>query len=337
MRSLAVAVPVHDPTGAIGDPELPTLALALHPDAAEAQLARVPSLAAAGAGPLVRIAVLRHKPGRRCLIAYELERYGTVLGKIQRRRYGKSGFRLLAALRVAGLDGEGDGIAVPEPLGSIGAFRMWLQREAPGRRATEKIDAGDDDGRLARRIAEAAHKLHRAGVPAERRHGVGDELRILDACLERVAAVEPRLAPRLQRLSRRCARAPEHLAGAPSSGIHRDFYADQVLVDGNRLTLVDFDLYCEGDPALDIGNFLGHVAEQALRMRGDANAFRGFENELEARFGELAGADACARVPVWTALTVARHVYLSTRFEERRALTERLVNVAEERLAEAGL
>src|SRR5437773_3836244 len=29
--------------------------------------------------------------------------------------------------------------------------------------------------------------------------------------------------------------------------------------------LLDFDLYCQGDPALDIGNFVGHLTEQSLR------------------------------------------------------------------------
>src|SRR2546426_9353652 len=38
-----------------------------------------------------------------------------------------------------------------------------------------------------------------------------------------------------------------------------------VIVNGERLFLLDFDLYCEGDPALDIGNFLGHITEQSLR------------------------------------------------------------------------
>jgi hypothetical protein len=42
-------------------------------------------------------------------------------------------------------------------------------------------------------------------------------------------------------------------------------------------------------------------------------------------------------VAAWTALTVARHVFLSTRFDDRRRLTEALVEVAEERLAEARL
>jgi len=324
-----VTIPVFDPTGAACDPALPTLSLALDPDVAELELRRLPALAAARR--LSSIRVVRHKPGRRCLVAYALGGFGTVYGKTQRRRYGKSGHRLLAALRAAGFDGARDGIAVPEPLGVVGSFRMWLQREARG------VGAGDlhDDPagqRLAPRIAEAAHKLHRAGVEPDRRHGVADELRILEECLGLVAAAQPRLAPRIERLLAACGRAAGRLPAARHCGIHRDFYPDQVLVDGDRLTIVDFDLFCLGDPALDVGNYVGHVTEHALRTRGDAEAFAPFEHELEERFGELAGPAARERVPTWTALTLARHVYLSTRFDDRCPMTEPLLELAEERL-----
>ena len=325
-RSLALLPPV--PEAAV-DPALPTLAAALDLERAQAELRRLPALA--GAGPLLSVRVVRHKPGRRCLIAYELEGFGTAYGKIQRRRYGKSGHRLLVALREAGFDGRADGIAVPEPLGVVGAFRMWLQREAPGRSATEEINRGDAR-RLAGRIAAAALKLHRAAVPAERTHTPADELRILRDCLGAVAGADDRLERRITRLLDACERVAAALAGAPHCGIHRDFYSDQVLVDGDRLTLVDFDLYCLGDPALDIGNYLGHVTEQALRTRGSEDGFAGFEEALVERFVAGADAGARARIPAWTALTLARHVYLSTRFEERRHLTDAILDVAERRL-----
>lgn len=317
---------MHDPSRAALDPELPALALALDPIRAQEELTRLPALAGTA---IEEIRVVRHKPGRRCLVAYDLGDAGTVYGKVQRRRYGKSGHRLLASLRAAGFDGEKDGIAVPEPLGVVGAFRMWLQREVAGQPCAELLH----NAALGSRVAEAAHKLHAAGVTPERQeHGPEEELRILEECLGQVAAERPRLASRLGRLLDRCARAARGLARASRCGIHRDFYADQLLVDGPRLTLVDFDLYCLGDPALDAGNFLGHVTEQALRTRGDSAAFAPFEEALVERFAELAGVEAARRVPVWAALTLARHVYLCTQFDDRRRLLEPLLELAAERL-----
>ena len=72
-------------------------------------------------------------------------------------------------------------------------------------------------------------------------------------------------------------------------GIHRDFYPDQVLIDGDHLYVIDFDLYCMGDPALDIGNFMGHIIEHSLRILGYPAALKEVENAMEERFMELSG------------------------------------------------
>jgi len=96
--------------------------------------------------------------------------------------------------------------------------------------------------------------------------------------------------------------------------------------------LVDFDLYCHGDPGLDVGNFIGHLTEESLRTFGDAAAWRDREQAMEDRFVELSGQAVRASVRAYTTLTLVRHIYLSTQFAERTAWTERLVELCEERL-----
>src|SRR5947208_10308607 len=292
-----------------------------------------------GSVQLRTIRVTRYKPGRRCVIEYEVgvERPDgspeavVLVGKVMAHRYGKSGYRLLDAFWRAGFQsGSPDGISVPEPVGHVPKFQMWLQRKVPGRAATALL-AAPGGVALARRIAEAADKLHRAKVPTERRHTMADELRILHERLPTVAQAEPQWAGRIERLLEAC----DHLGTATpkpaTCGIHRDFYADQVIVDGERLFLLDFDLYCEGDPALDIGNFMGHITEQSLRTLGDAGALVDREQALEERFVELSGV-APAAVRAYATLTLVRHIYLSTQFLERRPFTQSLVELCEERL-----
>jgi hypothetical protein len=105
-----------------------------------------------------------------------------------------------------------------------------------------------------------------------------------------------------------------------------------VLVSNGRLYLLDFDLFCEADPGLDVGNFLGHLTELGLRIYGDAGALAAVERRLEDRFVALAGERVRWSVRVFAALTIARHVYLSTRFPDRSRLTGALLTVAEQRL-----
>lgn len=337
-------IEVLDPFDAARDPALPTVALALDPHEAQRQLGRrrLPRLTGPDGFARVRaIRVTRHKPGRRCVIEYDLEveraemppERVTLVGKVRVARFGLSGYRLLSAFWDAGFDAASpDSISVPEPIGAVAKFNMWLQRKVPGECAAELL-AAPNGVDLARRIAEAAHKVHRARVPAAGRHTMADELRILRECLARVAQAEPGRARRIDSLLAACERlAIGTLACAPV-GIHRDFYADQVMVDGARLYLLDFDLYCEGEPALDIGNFIGHVTEQSLRVFGRPDALADRDVALQDRFAELAGEELRAAVTTYATLTLARHVYLSTLFPERHRFTGALLELCEERLA----
>jgi hypothetical protein len=208
---------------------------------------------------------------------------------------------------------------------------MWLQRKAPGVPATDLL-TGPDGPALALRIAQAAHKIHHAGVGTDRRHSMGDELRILHKRLPEVVREEPRWDERVNAILSQCDRLGHATRELPVGGIHRDFYADQVIVDGDRLHVIDFDLYCQGSPALDIGNFIGHVTEQSLRSEGSPSSLAGVEQAMEDRFTELAGEVARLVVRSYATLTLARHIYLSRCFPERRPFTERLMDLVEERL-----
>jgi glycosyltransferase involved in cell wall biosynthesis len=337
-----VTVPVIDQFGVDGDPEIPQLARALDPAEAQRQLGRhLPRLAGEdGYVHLREIRVTRYKPGQRCLIEYnvEVERPDAppenvvLIGKVRAGHSARGSYRLLDRLWNAGFnEGSADGVLVPEPIGIVNDFRMWLQRKVAGRPATELL-VGPGGIALGRRIAEAAFKLHHSGVPAERPHTMADELRILHARVPKVAGVDSISAERIERILAAADRLGADTPEPITCGIHRDFYPDQVMVDGGRLYLVDFDLYCEGDPGLDIGNFLAHVTEQSLRTFGDPEALVAVEKAMQERFVELSGEATRAAVRAYAILTLARHVYLSTLKPERQPFTRSLLELCEERL-----
>jgi len=334
------SIKVSDPFGVASDQQMPTLALALDPVEAQTEFSRLKGMSAHRTVRLQAIRVTRYKPHRRCMIEYEIDVEGpdatfetfTLIGKVRAKRFGKSGHQLLTRIRQAGfgIDSE-DGISVPEPLGTISKFRMWLQLKVPGQVATDLLSASNGVG-LVRRIAEASHKLHKAGVPAERRHTMSNELEILRECLLTVAREEQALSGRILRLLEACVRLGRATPVPALCGIHRDFYADQLIVDGPRLYLIDFDLYCEGDAGLDVGNFVGHITEQSLRIFGDSRALADLERAMEERFVELAGVGIRAAVRSYATLTLARHIYLSTLLPARRPFTLNLLELCEQRL-----
>jgi hypothetical protein len=335
-------VTLSDPFGAAADPGLPTLAAALDPVEAKGEFKRrLPRLSGeTGRLRLQAIRVTRHKRGRRCVVEYDVQverppspAYAlTLIGKVRARRFGHESFRLLESISNAGFqDHSPDGISVPEPIGVIPRFQMWFQSRVPGRTADQLL-SGTKGGSIGRRIAEAIHKLHCACLPTDRHHTMEDELRILNDCLASVARQVPAWVERLQRLSAACERLGAGVPAPKPCGIHRDFYPAQVLVNDGRLFLIDFDLYCLGDPALDVGNFIGHMIEQSLRESGDPNALAGPQQAIEDRFVDLSGEACLPAIRAYTTLTLARHVYLSTVFPERQRFAGALLELCEQRL-----
>jgi len=335
-------VSVSDPLAARNDPQLPTLALALDPIIVQKQFKRRLARLAGDDGMvyLNAIRVTRHKPGRRCVLEYDVEvrradappESLTLVGKMRARRYGKADYQLLDEVWNAGFQANAaDGVSVPEPIGVVPRLQMWLQRKVPGELSTAAL-LKPDGATLVRRIADAIHKLHRAGVPADRCHTMKDELRILHERVPLAARSKPDWSARLARILAACDRLAATVPEQRSCGIHRDFYSAQVIAGKSRIWLLDFDLYCQGDPALDIGNFLGHLTEQSLRVFGDARALANRERAMEDRFVELSGESSRRAVRAYATLTLARHIYLSSQRPEGASLTEPLMELCEQHL-----
>lgn len=315
-------VEVVDPFGCGMDAKMPFLVHALDPHWMQRHFP----------GKLRAIRVTRCKTGRRCLIEYEMEDRTALIGKVRAKGLDDSAYRLLESLRQTGFGPDAaDGVQVPRPVALIPELQMWLQEKVPGTTATRLLP-GPGGVALARRIAEAIHKLHAAGIPARKRHTMADELQILHERVPLVAEKKPHWAERIDRVLEMADRLGATVPEPHGCGIHRDFYADHVIVDGRRLSLVDFDLYCEGDPGLDAGNFIAHLTEQSLRELGDASALSDREQALEERFMELAGERTRGAVRAYTTLTLVRHIYLSTLFPERQPFTEALLELCEQRL-----
>jgi aminoglycoside phosphotransferase (APT) family kinase protein len=314
------------------DPDLPQLAIALEPHRV------LPALAAAlgyAAGTLRRceVRLVRHKPGRRAIVRYEIEctegRAETLLGKLRAKGPDRQTARVQADLRAAGLDGSApDGVGVPAPRGHIDSLHLWLQEAVPGEPLARHISPGADLAPVARTGAALA-RLHATAPVSDRRWTLADEADVLDDALRRAAERLPHVAVRLAAVG---AIARDRLAALPppaARGLHRDFYYDQVLVDGDRIWLVDLDLYACGDPAIDIANFLAHLDELALRRHGDVGAYARQAETFLAGYATVAPLPEVPRIAILRAVSIARHVFISTRFADRRHITSDLLAHAE--------
>lgn len=303
----------------------------------------VPAVLAACAGALAPdlepdgVRLVRHKRGRRCLVHYRFRapdgaRVG-IFGKARAKGLDTRAERTQRLLFERGLDMEApDGVMVPETLGRSEPLKMWFQRAVPGETGTALFVPGADPT-LARRAAEALVRLHRTDLGTTRRWTIEDEIGMLKTRLAEARDARPSLAAPIVFIGMLARTLAARLPVTTATGIHRDFYPDQLLFDGRRVAIVDLDLHARGDAALDAGNFLAHLTELALRRHGSPEALAPLEAAFTARFRELSPEIPAEAIAIHAALSLARHVSISIRIPERNHLTGRIAELALDRLA----
>jgi hypothetical protein len=127
----------------------------------------------------------------------------------------------------------------------------------------------------ARRAGEALARLH--GMPSEAGPGPGTQFEALrfqlDATCSMAAALLPALGQPAVKVADRIRRQLEDQLeagpdGRPAAQVHGDFSADQVLVSGTEIRLIDFDRARLGTPEADLGSFA--AVEEISSWRGTA-------------------------------------------------------------------
>lgn len=283
-------------------------------------------------------ALVRHKAGRRALIAYEatIETEGSnpplsaqLMGKLRAKGLDRESYRVQMALYENGFDNaSASGYSVPQVWGTVPRLNLWVQRYIQGVPLRDAL-TGRDGVAWARRVAAVLYQLHQTAIPTKRTHTRADELRILRTHLEPVMEQHPTWAERLNALLDTATADAEAVPVAEAVGIHRDFYHDQLVVAGERLYLLDFDLYCRGEAAVDVGNFIAHLQEWGLREYGDIAYFAPHITALRDHYLELAGQTHRAAIDLYTHLTLLRHIAISQRIVARRGVTAGLIEYCE--------
>ena len=201
---------------------------------------------------------------------------------------------------------------------------MWLQEFIED--ATPcRVESADFVSQQAR-VAELLARLHRTPLSPAKHHTPRDEMRLLEARLSQLDQDRPAWRRRIDAVRIATRRIADRLAVAnPLTTIHRDFYPDQVLVSRSRTVLLDLDLCCVGPPELDVGNYIGHLREYAIRFPVHRSACALAEREFTRACMEMTPGLSPREVESWAILTLARHISLSTQLPGRGHTTCKLV------------
>lgn len=283
--------------------------------------------------------LLGHRLGRRCVARFSpatIDRTtaghstrGSVIAKFYKNRSerGQMVFTTMQRMWRHGWDRSQD-VRIAEPLSYVRDWNCLLSEDCRAKSLHELSDV-NYVSRLPS-VAKALHRLH--DFPPDLHHAVytpRDESELIQRSVSLASGLFPHLTTSLRRIVESLS---DQLHKLPSNRtklalVHRDFYDKQVLVHDDALVLLDFDTLCVSDPAIDVGNFVGHLYLAAIQGHFDyATAERAFADAYEPMCDD----DFGTRVRLYTATTLLRIACVHMLWPPRQHLSQRLLERASE-------
>ncbi len=186
-------------------------------------------------------------------------------------------------------------------IGKSNRRRIMVFEWLPGRLLIEAISDPRPEPGAASAAGRALAELHsqrpEGRLPSVSRKAEG--ARLLDLAAG-IGFLVPRAAATVESLARRIARS---IVDTPAEGspLHGDFYADQVLVDGDAAAIIDLDRAARGDAASDLGLFLAHLTRDVLRGRISTEAAQAARDRFLEGYGEAAPLPPPVRLDLYAA------------------------------------
>lgn len=246
------------------------------------------------------VQVLAYRPGKRVVLQLTDERGERILKGYRELRLAAAVQRHVWAAKAL----------VQAPVAAVDVVDVWEQASAleftvaPG----GSLDVSGKNGSSFRHIGMSLRQLQEArpfdNAP---RHDAHHELDVLDGL---AGAMGRAGIPRPADFDTLRAALPltTGLLTAPLSPAHRDLHDGQFVADGQTLTLLDFDLACLADNALDAANLMAHLRLRELQglSGADQTSFERCGQALLNGLGRSDQADFSGRLRFYQATTFLR-------------------------------
>jgi hypothetical protein len=339
-------------------------ARALLEDAIRAGTARCADLRIAACRPRL----MRYARRSRCSVRYELELPAeadgrawprVVVAKTYRDRRGANAYRGMRALWDSELSGS-SAVAIAEPLAYLPDARVLVQGPVAGERTLKELvcswvergtpAARDELDTCMARTARALAALHGCSVGGGETVTLETELAEVRGMLARLAGLFPAVSGAATPLLARVVDLHAEHAADPVRPSHGTFRPAQVLLHQGDVGFIDFDDFCQAEPAFDVARFRGGIREYGMRTLVAAG--RGTVPSPAATAATLAALEAVCdgflahyaavtplsrvRVMLWETIDLLTHVLQAwTRVSPARLLAAMLT--LEDHLRRSGL
>lgn len=307
-------------------PQLRNLRSYLHRKALGRTLQRVGDALGPDAGKWSRPRLIRYVPRRRALLYWERGGDDALYIKLYRK-----GDDVVAASNLGALQ-RADGLAfdAPRMVAHDEHRRAIFMKELPGVPFTERIAAAEPPEFAA--VGRALGSLHASHVEASDRWSARGELASLKRALRDVRRVLPALRDEVRALRKRLRRGARHLEFPDDVPVHGNLFGDQILMDGCRVGIVDWDDLAVGDPLYDLGRLVAHVLFVSRREAADGARWAPCIDALLESYQQAVGTEVDGERLRWH---VATALLMRAKISALRVLDEDWVSACRQSVDEA--
>jgi Ser/Thr protein kinase RdoA (MazF antagonist) len=268
---------------------------------------------------------IQYKPGRLCTLRYTVillhprhtdSKRVDVFGKVYCNERWRRSYALLEATWHASLRSSGVWCAA-QPIAAVGSWRLIVQRAVAGqpfRRMLGDLTKDDAPAEITRaeRHFDAVARAVRSMQQSRIRLGSCLDFSALAACqranLDPLRRVHGDLAGEVHRLRTEIERLASSCPASELALAHGDFAYGNVIIDGERVGIIDFDRAGQAEPAYDGAYFLTHLASFSLRHPERAALIRSLCDYFREAYLGLAPQVSSRRLALYEALDLSAYV-----------------------------
>jgi aminoglycoside phosphotransferase (APT) family kinase protein len=218
---------------------------------------------------------MRRRPGSRhvfsCALCLGDQRTGNqssieLIGKRDNRGATGKAAREFEAMRLLWDAGFGldERFRIPRPVQHFPDLQVILQGKAQGTKLRTYLGKGNYASLGYARMAGLwLTKLHNLEVSPSQVCTYANEIASLRMFVAALTEDQPKLAPEVQECAAVAEQTFASFQSVPATMVHGDFHPDHIFVCREAVTVIDFERFCIGDPARDLGSFIAHVRTMA--------------------------------------------------------------------------
>ena len=161
--------------------------------------------------------------------------------------------------------------AIPALLAYLPDLGALVLEEAQGTSLKKLVEKGDHAEAMLSHVGRALAAFHQGEITGLPSYGLADVLALFERSKAFLVSTCPHLQARLEAVFEAL---ESGLQDVPPGPTHLALRLGPILVDGDRLWLIDLDSLSAADPVLDAAMFLAHIASLRIRSKLDDETSR---------------------------------------------------------------